>query len=255
MTSAGTMLARSLVLGLVWALCLVGCAGGGETLESPWMLRSPYPPVGGDRLFAVVPLRNESGTSSADVLRIADALSATITEAEGLRALPTNRVLDAMRALEIGVLDDPSQARALSEALGVDALVLGSLTAYDPYDPPVLGLSLAIYERRDTRATGSGLDPRVLSYQGTEYAYFPRSSRAGAPSSSVALHLDGRNHAVQQRVRAYARGRHDEDSALGWRRYLASMDLYERFAAHAAIGELLERERRRLQRAARGTDG
>ncbi len=247
------MLVRPL-LGLFWAIALLGCAGGGEVLEAPGVLRSPYPPRGGDRLFAVVPPRNESGTSSADVLRIADALAASITEVEGLRALPTNRVLDAMRALEIGVIDDPSQARALAEALGVDALVLGSLTAYDPYDPPVLGLSLAIYERTGVSG-GSGFDPRILSRQATEYAYFPRSSRADAPSSSVALHLDGRNHAVLQRVRAYARGRHDEDSALGWRRYLASMDLYERFAAHAAIEALLDKERGRLRRAARETDG
>lgn len=247
------MLARPL-LGLFWAIALLGCAGGGEVLEAPGVLHSPYPPVGGDRLFAVVPLRNESGTSSADVLRIADALAAAITEVDGLRALPTNRVLDAMRALEIGVIDDPSQARALAEALGVDALVLGSLTAYDPYDPPVLGLSLAIYERTGVSGT-SGLDPRVLSRQATEYAYFPRSSRADAPASSVALHLDGRNHAVLERVRSYARGRHDEESALGWRRYLASMDLYERFAAHAAIEALLDKERSRLRRAARETDG
>lgn len=237
-------------------ICLGACAGATkETLGQPDVLAYPGPEAGGDRLWAVVPLRNESGTSAVDPLRLADQLSASITEVRGLRALPTNRVLDAMRALEIGIIDDPAQARALAQALGVDGLVLGSITAYDPYNPPTIGLSLALYDRTGEDASGEALDPRRLSYQPNAYSYFPRTTRQSIPVSSVAMHLDGRNHAVLQRVREFAEGRHDDRGAFRWRRYLASMDLYERFAAHAAIGDLLEGERLRLGYAAAEEDG
>lgn len=256
MTSAGSMLEVARALWRVVAVACVlwvawGCAGEREALTTPRVLESPYAAASGDRLWAVAPLRNESGTSAADVLRIGDALASAITEVRGLRALPTNRVLDAMRALEIGVIDHPSQAAALAEALGVDGLLLGSVTWYDPYDPPALGISLALYVREG--AVGGDLDPRVLTRQATEYDYFPLSSRGSGPASSVALHLDGRNHEVLSEVRGYATGRHDAGGAYGWKRYLASMDLYERFAAHHAIDRLLRMEADRVGSGARGS--
>lgn len=249
MTSAQTMLshARLLLLASLWLSLLAGCASPrGEVLTPPVAPVAPYDPSGGERLWAVAPLRNESGTSTVDPLAVSDALTAAVQEVRGLRALPLNRVLDAMRVLDLGVIDSPEQAQALAEALGVDALLLGSVTAWDPYDPPAIGLSLALYERPGATIGGEELDPRRLTYQPSEYTYFPRSSRAGAPASSVAQHLDASNHAVLARVRAYATGRHDPELPYGWRRYLASMDLYTRFAAHHAVGSLLARERLRL---------
>ncbi len=246
------------LLALVGALLagLLACSTQrADRLDTPEVLAYPEPQLGGDRLWAVVPLRNESGTSAVDSLRVADQLGASITEVQGLRALPTNRVIDAMRALEFVVIDDPSQARTLAQALGADGLVLGTITAYDPYDPPTIGISLALFDRSGQDAEGNSLDPKRLSYQPTAYSYFPRTSRQSVPASSVALHLDGRNHGVLERVRRFAAGRHDLEGAYGWRRYLASMDLYERFAAHAAIGDLLESERLRLGYAAAEEEG
>jgi len=60
--------------------------------------------------------------------------------------------------------------------------------------------------------------------------------------------LDGKNHQVVMDVQAYATGRHDPNSALAWRRYLASMDLYSEFAAWHAVGRLIDHEWIRLAR-------
>lgn len=257
MTSAGSMFfsrSATVVLAILFA-GLGACSGPqGERFGKPVERVLPGPQIGGDRLWAVVPLRNESGTSAVDTLRITDQLGASITQVRGLRAKPTNAVIDAMRALDIGVIDDPAQARALAEALGVDGLILGTITAYDPYDPPTIGISLALLDRTGQNASGNQLDPKRLSTQPTAYSYFPRTSRQSVPASSIALHLDGRNHAVLERVRRFAEGRHDTRGAYGWRRYLASMDLYERFAVDAAIGDLLEGERLRLGYAAAEED-
>ncbi len=230
---------------------LMGCASANkDQLYEPLVLVRPGPLGGGDQLWAVVPLRNESGTSLGDPLRMADQLSASITEVTGLRSKPVNSVIDAMRTLDIEVIDNPEQARLLAQALGVDGLILGTITAYDPYDPPTIGISLALFDRTGQDTTGGPLDPKVLSTQPNAYSYFPRTTRDSVPASSVALHLDGRNHAVLLRMQQFAAGRHDHRGAYGWRRYLASMDLYERFAAHVAIGDLLEGERLRLGYAA-----
>jgi hypothetical protein len=159
-----------------------------------------------------------------------------------------------MRALKLTDLATPADAKRLATELGVDGLIVGSVTAWDPYDPPKLGLALALYARPGALAKRSAavLDTRKLEYQATDYQYFPRSSFDTAPASVVSVFLDGKNHQVLMDAKAYAEGRHDPATALGWRRYLASMDLFSEFAAWHAVGRLLDHEWLRLARADAG---
>lgn len=265
MTSAQTMLNDGYrrapgALGLALAcavgatLWLGGCAGKKDTLVAPAVTGSPYDASGGEVLWGVVPLRNESGTTLADTLLISDAVVAAVEEVRGVRALPVNRTIAAMRALGMSELDSPAEVRRLAEAMGVDGIIVGTITAYDPYHPPTLGLALALYARpgrMEPVGTG-GLDVSKLRYQPTEYRAFPNSTFADAPASVVSDHLDGKNHEVLMDVQRYAAGRHDRGSALGWRRFLVSMDLYTEFAAWRMVGRLLEHEWIRLAQPSRG---
>ena len=230
---------------------LVGCATK-DPLSPPQQLISPYASAPAEPVWAVVPLRNESGTSSADVLAISDTLVATITQARGLRALPLNRTLDAMASLEMAHPQTPEDLERLARALGADGVVVGSLTAYDPYEP-IMGVALALYARPGALGrAGAGpitIDPRQLREQPTEYDYFGLQQASGqGPASSVMLVLDGRDHDVRMRVRRYAQGRVEGVSALGWERYVRSMPEYERFVTFEVIGLLFQREWIRLAR-------
>ncbi len=228
---------------MVWA---GGCAGnGGEArLESPLITVAPYDAAQGERLWAVLPPRNESGVSLVDPLWIGDRLVGAVQEVQGLRCLPINRTLEAMRELEMAEVATPEDVRMLSQALGVDGVIVGTVTAFDPYDPPVLGLTLALHLRSGEQ-TGGRVDSRALSSQPREIV-LPGSLHGGAPSSVVSEHLDARSHDVIAFVQDFARGRDDPRRALGWRRYLASMDLYTQFSAFHAVRRLLEEEGRRL---------
>ncbi len=250
MTTVQTMLAvvRTLVLCasvLAGSLLVGGCANKSDRLDPPHTLVSPYDSVGGDVVFGVAPLLNEAGTTTTQSLRVTDALVNKITEAEGLAAVPTDRVLGAMESLGLHGVTSPDEAMQLARTLGVDGLIIGAVTAYDPYDPPKLGLSLTLFitERR----TPSTVDPAELraAYSGDD---IPLTVTGQGPGASVSMFLDGASHAVQMRVERYATGRHDYDSALGWRRFLASMELYTDFAAWTALERLLDAERLRLTR-------
>jgi hypothetical protein len=232
------------VLILAMAPALSGCSfQRKDDLTAPRPLLAPYDASRTEPVWAVYPLRNETGTSLAQSAQITDAVIAAAAQARNLRVLPLNRTLEAMMALDLNTLATPEDARQLVEAMGVDGIVLGSITAYDPYTPTI-GLSLALYippgvlERQEQ----ADLDPRALTWQPTDYAYFPASGYADAPASSTAQHLDGKNHAVQMAVRDYAQGRSEPGSALGWRRYLASSILFTEFAAYHAVGKLLDQE-------------
>ncbi|MEM1329339.1 MAG: hypothetical protein AAGG07_02130 [Planctomycetota bacterium] len=250
MTSEQHMLAVLRRLPLLACLLLAtGCASSTDGLRQPQTYTAPYDTSEGNLLWAVVPLRNDSGLSPADTQRVSDEVIASLQSVRGVTCLPLNRTLDAMRALGMNSLDDPEDAKALAREMKVDAIVVGSVTAWDPYTP-VIGVSLALYalpgpmfiEARES------LDTRWLTYQPTDYQYFPGSGYATGPASVTSRHLDASDHDTLRRVRLYAEGRTEPGAPFGWRRYTASMPLFTKFAAHDAVGQLMDHEWIRLAR-------
>jgi hypothetical protein len=247
MTTVQTMLARTAVMLLIAAGALpgAGCAPKGERLEPPEVLVAPYDTSKGDVLWAVVPLGNESGVSIVDTFMVSDALVNKVDEARGLACLPLNRTIAAMRSRNMSAVRSPAEARAIANLLGVDGLIVGSVTAYDPYNPPKLGLKLALFSRESDGGVMS-VDPIRLQMAYTDASKTQRTRYEDKPIATLSEHLDGANHEVQMEAMRYAVGRSQPGSALGWRRVLASMDLYTEFSAQVAVGRLLEQERLRL---------
>jgi hypothetical protein len=241
------------VWGLVAASLICTAAGGcaQPDLVPAEQIVSPYPIVTGEVLLAVAPLRNESGAGVIDTLAMTDRLVQKFDEITGITCLPTNRALQAMRALGMEFVSSPNDAKKLARALGVDGLVVGTITAYDPYDPPTLGMTLAMFGS-DGRLAGNragGTDPIAMQSAGSEAA-----NRSGLfrdqPLTVVSEMLDARDQGVQMNVRRYAEGRTEPATALGWKGYLANMDLYSQFASWWSVYRLMSEERLRVSRTA-----
>ncbi len=232
-------------------LCGAGCSHQ-EKFVRPSSLVSPWPESLGPVVIAVAPLRNESGASVADEIAVSDALAAQLQQTDRLEVLSLNRVIAAMRSLGMASIDSPADARRLAQELDADAIVVGSLNAWNPYNPPSIALTLAIFAPHNSRLAsalaGARIDPLALQGAPTDYGLVaPGGGSINDPLASAALYLDGANDAVRSAVHTYARGRADPDSALGWERYLASMRLFTEFACHTAAARLLDQERRRQQ--------
>jgi hypothetical protein len=231
--------------------CLTGCAGAPPELTTPEVLVSPYQSASprNQPLWAVAPLRNESGTSIADSMALADELVARLQEVRGLTAIPMNRVMAAMRAGGLYEINTPADARMLAQMLGVDGVIVGSITSWDPYDPPRIGLTLGLFGRGPTLvpSENTGVDSRELAKSPTEKTLSRFDDR---PLSVIVAHFDARNHEVLMSVQRYAAGRTDYRAPLGWRSYTANMDQYSQFVAFQALDQLLDAERLRLARSA-----
>lgn len=234
------LIARTLLVCTVATLILGGCAG--PRYVSPTTQLPAAPPEGA--IWAVAPLRNESGASLADELALTDTLVAELSQAPGLVVLPVNRTIAGMRALGIPSVDTPAQARELARTLGATGIIVGSITAWNPYEPPVLGMSLALFDvapSPDARGFGADEDPLALRGYATDGGTNARDQRErpAAVMSAVFDAADGNTRAL---IRAYAEGRHDPSSALGWKQYTASMALYAKFACFEASRRLLRSE-------------
>ena len=230
---------------------LGGCKSGPreDRLVAPRALQAPYDTSKGDVLWAVIPLRNESGTTIVDELVVTDKLIGAIEEVRGLRCLPLDRTLAAMESLEMRSVRTPGEARQLAQALGADAVVAGNITAYDPYTP-VMGVSLALYARPGSLLSEqTSIDTRRLSQSTTDTT--PTEQDAQWTARPVALfseRFDAKNHTTLMEVRDFGTGRTRDTSALGWRRYTASMDLYSEFVMFKSVDGLLQQEWTRVAR-------
>ncbi len=265
MTTAQPMLAASRVARLIRRrlapflllapLALGACTSPPEFVPPLTLTAPAYRTPGGPELiWAVAPLRNESGVGAAPAEAVTDALVEQVEQIEGVASVPLNRTLAAMRALEMPYIDTPAEAVALAQTLGVDAIIVGTITSWDPYDPPVIGMALALFVTPGsvmaTPPTEPVADPGppdpVLLQSAPRDATLPGSQWNTRPISVVSRVLDGSNHAVQMSCKEFAEGRSPTVSALGWRRYLASMPLYAEFASFRLCADLLDAERQRI---------
>lgn len=235
----------------VSSVVFVGCTR--RHVQAP--LVSPYEER---QVWAVVPLRNESGSRHADGLRLADRLTYQLELVEGIDTLPVNRVISAMQSMELPGVRSVEEAIALRNVLGVDGLVVGSITAYDPYDPMTLGLALDFYT--DPLVSRRPLDIRGLSWA-------PTSDAAGMnqqthlsndqPGITVAGYFNAASPDVKARLDAYTYGRGTSSNPRhNASLYTLDTDLFGEFVSYQMCSHLVwaqwqQAARHQLEQAAR----
>ena len=207
------------------ALCAVivpfafGCDSR-PPLGEPLVLRSPFPQP---QAWAVVPFFNESGVTTADGSRVADQFAKVVEESEGLTCVAVNRTLATMQVIGLRAVLTNADAQKLRAAMGVDALVVGTITSWDPYPPPKIGLAAQVYLREGLvdPATGRAVDP---------------SRPAAAASGS----FDSANHAVLAALRQYSAARDKPGGPYGDEIYLVEMGRFSEFASHEVLAKMLQ---------------
>ena len=155
-----------------------------------------------------------------------------------LTVIPVDRVVAVYAALRIEKVESPEQAALVCEQLGCDALVVPTITIYDPYNPPKLGAALQLLPR-DPQGEVPHVDARRLAREATpaEDAVLPRHP----PFVQVVGMYDSVNGSVHAAVLAYAAGRNDPAQPLGPEQYFVDMDRYCEFVYHTLTGQLLDR--------------
>ena len=225
---------------LLCALSLMASCTGAK-LPPPEPLASPYPQET-QVIIAVAPLLNESGTTVVDELEVADAIANTIQSIEGLSAIPVNRTIAAMRSRGLARVLEPVESVQLARALGADAIVVGTITAWHPYEPPQIGMSLALFAASDalrgmTHATSTrGRSPPPRAITGCPSRGATRRPSPCSPSSST--RRTRRSFDASSDTRAF--GRTAPRPRIP--QYTASMKLYAKFVTHELVSDLLDLE-------------
>lgn len=253
----GKRFAAVAALGL-GTLALAGCIFGPQRstqLAAPWAGEA-------SRTLAVAPLLNESGSGNVDGVRLADRLTERLNGVEGVGTLPVNRVLAEMQRLGLSEVRSESSARALRDALRVDGLVAGTVTDFDPYDPPKIGLNLGVFYAPGVALTQADREAAArLSSEPDRWAVAAGApdlralSRSATPSriesspdsngrgriAAVSRFYNAADPATQDALARFVRdrgvdyARTDTDTRL----YRISSDLFADFVAREAAADLM----------------
>lgn len=188
-------------------------------------------------VWAIAPAINLSGQADVDPILQADIAFQQLQDVRGLTVVPVNRVAEVYATLRIEKVQSAEQAAIVCDLLGCDALIVPTVTAYDPYNPPKLGAALQMFRKPARFDRPDAIDPRALSRAATPTV--TESLPRQADFVQAVGMFDAANGSVREAMLRYAQGRNDPLGPLGAKEYLVSMERYCGFVYHELIQELL----------------
>jgi hypothetical protein len=194
-------------------------------------------------VWAVAPAINLSGQREVDPLLQADLLYQQVQQVRGLTVVPVNRVAEVYAGLGIEQVQSAEQASLVCDLLGCDALLVPTVSAYDPYDPPKLGASLHLFSKPGNYARPANVDPRELVRRAAPPADESMPDPRDAGFLQAVGMFDAANGTTRDALHAYASGRNDPLGPMGPKEYLASMDRYCGFVYAELTADLLRQAR------------
>ena len=221
---------------------LAGCAPKDPPYGTEYVRRVPAEMRS---IWAVAPAINLSGRREVDPLLQADLLYEQVQQVRGLTIIPVNRVAEVYAALNIENVNSAEQAALVCDLLGCDALLVPTVTAYDPYNPPKLGASLHLFRKPGSYARPANVDPRELVRRASPPPEQSLPAARDAEFVQAVGMFDAANGTVREALYAYAQGRNDPMGPMGPREYLVNMDRYCGFVYQSLTGDLLRAARRR----------
>ncbi|MEO1065604.1 MAG: hypothetical protein AAFZ07_29685, partial [Actinomycetota bacterium] len=184
-----------------------------------------------------------------DTLKLADQFASHLENAARIDVLPVNRVIAAMEIADIDVVRTKFEAQTLLAELDVDGIVVGTIAAYEPYDPPRLAISIELYTSKPfEREVAQSLRRLSRATTGPQsLGTLPDDTKQ--PVSVVSASLDAGDPLVREQIQRFAKNRGNpgsQNTDYDWHLYHMSMDRFSEFATYVMSYRLLDAEARRV---------
>jgi len=226
--SASNWVGLVLILGPIG---VVGCLTSKEPHAIVPIVR--HPPL----LVAVAPALNLSGSADLDPVRVAELMAVELEGFPNVDVVPVSRTLAWLADEGKGEVASADEARRLLSRLGADVILVFAVTAYEPYEPPVVGIAAQLYGYAPS-PDGAQMGPPVASGRDGAAAEGNAEFAFGALAQSSAVY-DASHDDVATWVKEHAAGRGTGDTPYGWRKTLVSQTEYLEFCCRQTARQLL----------------
>lgn len=223
--SRSAAFAQRIVVACVAAIAVSGCVRK-HCAEKP-----PAPPP---RVLIVAPVLNLSGNHDFDSLKVTDLIASEFQGFPGVAVVPVNRVLAELATEGKTAVETSGDAVRLARMFGADATIVVAVTEYNPYHPPVVGLTMQWYAAGMSTGTEDAAGSRASASDALS---------AAAPRWQVQRVFNAADEAVLDEVEHYADDRDGHRSPYGWRKYVQVQELYVRYCGWALIRTMLALDR------------
>lgn len=199
--------------------------------------KTPQPVV--TRSILVAPIKNLSGFTSFNALAATDEFVTELQLVDGMQVVPVNAVLAKMYELNMKSVTGPQDAVTLAGALGVEGIIVVSISRYEPYTPPIIGIAAQLYMLEDASVVEGDpdkfVDPTVVARQARPFD-LGVNRQFEAKRQAVKVYDANRDDVVEA-IKTYAKAREQQATPLGWKKYLTQTN-YMRFVSRQIIIEL-----------------
>jgi hypothetical protein len=190
----------------------------------------------GPATVAVAPAINLSGSTDFDPNRFADVMAVELGYAEGIRVIPVSRVLGVLAVQGKDRVESPEHAAEVLEWVGADAILVFAVTAYEPHEPPRVGISAQMFAAAQPKMQTKSADESELTAAAGDTVTVEEPVWILAEHQRV---YDAAHDAVLRSIQEFAQNRTADDSPYGWRRYVVSQEGFIQFCCHQTVVGLM----------------
>jgi len=214
------------------ALALAGCSAVSQFLTGKSYVKRNFPAVE-VRTIAVAPFLNLSPEQNIDTLALSDIFFREFQSFRGVILVPPVKVQAEIVSGEYAL---PQDGRKLAERLGVDAVVFGVITSYEPYSTKQVGIAALMYTARDLGLPSYGADAILLMSQSGRPITL---SGAAGPAVIVSARMfDSSDRATIARIKTFSRGFSEDENPMGYKTFVTSPNRFMQFVSHEMVLEL-----------------
>ena len=214
------------------ALTLAGCSSVSQFLTGKSYVKRDFP-SSKIRTIAVAPFLNLSPEENVDTLALADIFFREFQSFRDVILVPPIRVQAEIVSGDYAI---PEDGRKLADHLGVDAVVFGVITSYEPYSTQQVGIAVLMYTARDFGLPSYGPEAiMIMSQSGRPVTL----SGEAEPTVIVSARMfDSSDRATVARIKEFARGFSEEETPLGYKTFVTSPNRFMQFVSHEMVLEL-----------------
>lgn len=217
-----------LLLTLLTALWVSGCSQ--QRRES-----QQVDPTGwaAPTVLVVAPVINLSDSSEWDPVKVTDIVAQEFSARPNTTVVPVNLVLASLARRGKTSVRSPADAVALATEFGADATVVTAVTAFQPYDPPLMGLVMQWYAAIPP-APEEGSGPAEHKH-GAEPDRTAAAAARSLPRFQVQRVFNAADHETRADIKRFAGRRDGLQSPYEWQVVLKSQELFVRYCSWASV--------------------